>query len=230
MKTILAAALWRAVFRIADGLVLVGRPRLWRAWWVGWRARPSPYRADFAVTLDARSRGLDAGDLVYGEAFVVVARAILRAHGVERGSVVVDLGCGRGAVLIAARWLGAAAHGVEIARPHVDAVAAVLGDAGATVVVDDARAVDLTGATHVWLSWATWSPQVRARVTAGLRALPDGAVVIGVVHGVDDDGFVVVARARAPFSWGVADVVVARRVVAPAAAGDGGAPVPPAPA
>jgi hypothetical protein len=225
MTSIVAAALWRAVFRLVDGLALLGQPRLWRAWWVGWRARPSPYRADFAVALDAQARGLGVGDLVYGEAFVVVARAILRAHGVDRGSVVVDLGCGRGAVLVAARSLGAAAHGVEIARPHVDAVATVLRDAGATVVVDDARTVDLAGATHVWLSWATWSPQARARVTAALRALPDGAVVVGVVHGVDDDGFVVVARARAPFSWGVADVVVARRVVARAATEAGGAPV-----
>jgi len=206
---VVVALFLRAFFRVVDGLLLVTRPGLFRAWWTGWRALPSPY----AVSPDD-ARGDDDGDLVYGEAFVVVARAILRAHSVGPGSVVVDLGCGRGAVLVAARSLGADARGVDICRGHVDVTGPALRAAGANVAVGDARSASvaaLDGATHVWLAWATWSSATRAVVTERLRALPPGAVVVSVVHGVDDDAFAVVARPRAPVSWGVADVVVQRR-------------------
>jgi predicted RNA methylase len=202
---IVVALLLRAFFRVVDGLVLVARPALLRAWWIGWRALPSPY----AVAADVDP---DEDDLVYGEAFVVVARAVLRAHGVGDGSVVVDLGCGRGAVLVAARSLGAAARGVDICHAHVAAAGAALRAAGARVDVADARTTSLAGATHVWLAWATWSATTRAAVTERLRSLSPGAIVVSVVHAVDDDdAFAPVSVTRAPFSWGVADIVVQRR-------------------
>lgn len=210
---VVVALILRAVFRVVDGVALITRPALWRAWWTGWRALPSPY-----AIADDDAHGVDdddRGDLVYGEAFVVVAASILRAHGAGPGSVVVDLGCGRGAVLVAARSLGAAARGVDVVAAHVAAVGTALRAAGATVDVGDARSTSVEGATHVWLAWATWSAHTRAAVTEHLRALSPGAVVVGVVHSVDDAGedgaFEVVARTRAPFSWGVADVVVQRR-------------------
>jgi SAM-dependent methyltransferase len=209
--TVLVAALLRAVFRVVDGVVLLARPALWRAWWVGWRGLPSPYAAPaFAIVLDARRRGADA-DLVYGEAFVVVARGLLRAHGVGPGSVVADLGCGRGAVLLAARSLGAQARGLELNPAHLAVAGPALRAAGAIVDTGDARAADVTGATHVWLSWATWSGETRSLVRERLRALTPGSLVFGVVHGVDDAAFELIARARAPFSWGLAEVVVSRK-------------------
>ena len=202
---VVVALLLRAFFRVVDGLALVARPPLFRAWWTGWRALPSPYAA--AINDDDG----DGGDLVYGEAFVVVARSILRTHGVGSGSVVVDLGCGRGAVLVAARALHAAARGVDVVRAHVDVAGPALRAAGASVGVDDARSASLRGATHVWLAWATWSHATRAAVTAHLRSSSPGTIVVGVVHAVGDDAFEVIATTRAPFSWGVADVVVQRR-------------------
>lgn len=211
--TVIVALLLRAVFRIVDGAALLHAPALWRAWWVGWRGLPSPYRADFASTLAARARGVPEGDLVYGESFVVVARRLLRSVGVGEGSVVVDLGCGRGAALVAARALGAQARGIELSATSVAVVAPALAAAGVDVIVGDAGAVEVDDATHVWLAWATWSDATRARVAVRLRTLRPGAIVVSVVHAVDDAAFVVVARSRAPFSWGIADVVVSRRVV-----------------
>ena len=210
--TVLVAALLRAVFRVVDGVVLLSWPALWRAWWIGWRGLPSPYAPpSFALVLQARHSGGAAEDLVYGEAFVVVARRLLRAHGAGAGSLVVDLGCGRGAVLVAARSLGAQARGLELNPAHLAVAGPALRAAGAIVDAGDARAASLAGATHVWLSWATWSPETRALVARRLRALAPGALVFGVVHGVDDGAFEVVARVRAPFSWGMADVVVSRQ-------------------
>lgn len=205
---VVVALLLRAVFRVVDAVALLPHPALFRAWWTGWRALPSPYAAAQA---SAAGTGDDGGDLTYGEAFVVVARAILRAHGVGPDSVVVDLGCGRGAVLVAARSLGATARGVDTVATHVHIAGPALRAAGASVDVDDARSASLAGSTHIWLAWATWSARTRTAVTERLRALPPGAIVVTVVHGIDDAAFEVVARERAPFSWGIADVVVQRR-------------------
>jgi SAM-dependent methyltransferase len=194
-------ALLRAAYRCADVVVLPGQLR--QAYLHCWRAWPSPYAASSSSS-DPSS--------IYGESFVVVARRILRKHGCSSGSDVVDLGCGRGNVVVAAVSLGAVGRGVDVVAGHVDVVAGALAVVGGAVVVGDAREFDVAGASHVWLSWATWDAELRASVVANLRRLRSGAVVVGVVHGVEADGFVVVDRLRAAFSWGFADVVVSRRV------------------
>ena len=207
-------ALVRVMGRGADAVLLLRWPRLWRLWWRGTTAPPSPWRAAFATVMSARQAGVPLDDLVYGEAFVVAAQALLRRLGVGPGAVVVDLGCGRGGVLVAAAGLGATARGVDLLAGHIDAIGAVASDAGIVVDVGDARSVGdalLADATVVWLSWVTWSAATRAAVTARLRALPPGALVVGIAHGVDDDAFEVVAQPRLWCTWGRADVVVSRR-------------------
>jgi hypothetical protein len=203
----------RFVFRAVD-LAIVSTSTTLRAAYVrGWRGLPSPYRPSFASALVAKERGLSSSSLTYGEAFVCVARAILKRHGADDGgATLVDLGSGRGNVLLAARSLGANARGVELVAEHVAVVGEALRAAGVVVDVADAREAALEGATHVWLSWATWDLAVRSAVTLRLRELKAGAVVVGVVWAVDDPGFEVIERSRAAFSWGFADVVVSRRI------------------
>jgi len=207
-------ALLRVVGRALDGLLLLRWPRLWRLWWRGLTAPPSPWRAGFPAVMTAQKAGVPIDDLVYGEAFVGATRAVLRSVGVGQGSVVVDLGCGRGGVLVAAASLGARAHGVDLFPAHVGAIAAAASAADIVVDVADARAVGealLADADVVWLSWVTWSDVTRARVVTRLRALRPGAVVVGVAWGVDDDGFEVLDRRRLWCTWGRADVVISRR-------------------
>lgn len=183
-----------------------------RAYVQGWRGLPSPYRSSFHSALIAKERGLSSQALTYGEAFVCVARAILRRHGAKAGGVVVDLGCGRGNVLIAARSLEAQARGVDLVTDHLDVVGEALRAAGVAVAAADARDAVVHDATHVWLSWATWDLGVRASVTQRLRALKTGSVVVAFVWPVEDEAFEVIERSRAAFSWGFADVVVSRRI------------------
>ena len=207
-------ALVRVIGRGADAVLLLRWPRLWRLWWRGLTAPPSPWRAVFGAVMTARQAGVPRDDLVYGEAFVIAAQALLRRLDVGPGAVVVDLGCGRGGVLVAAAGLGATARGIDLLASHVDAIGAVASDAGVVVDVGDARNVGdtiLADATVVWLSWVSWSVATRAAVTARLRALPPGALVVGIAHGVDDDAFEVVAQPRLWCTWGRADVIVSRR-------------------
>ncbi len=195
-----AVSFLRIAGRFRDLLFLTGRLRqvYWHCLW----SKPSPYASTSTAPED-----------VYGEAFVVAAAGLLKKHGCGPGSTVVDLGCGRGNVLVAARALGAAARGVDANGVHVDAVKAAFAVVDVAVVVGDARDADVAGASHVWLSWATWPEQVRKEVAAHLAlSLAPGAVVIGVVYGVDADaGFDVVEEVAVGMSWGSADVVVSRK-------------------
>jgi len=207
-------ALVRVLGRGVDALLLLRRPRLWRLWWRGLTAPPSPWRAGFLAVMTAQKAGVPADDLVYGEAFVVAARALLRRLGVGPGAVVVDLGCGRGGVLVAAAGLGAITRGIDLLPAHVEAIGTAASQAGVAVDVGDARHVAdavVADADVVWLSWVTWSPATRAAVTARLRAMKPGAHVVGVAWAVDDDAFEVVMRPRLWCTWGRADVVVSRR-------------------
>ena len=207
---LLSVALLRVVAGVVDGALLLTRPRLLRWWWAT-KTAPSAYALSaFEQRLLTSRHCLVDDDLVYGEAFVSSAWWLLKRHGAGVGSVVVDLGCGRGAVLIAARRCGAEARGVDVVEGHL--LLQHAGDNGVVVQVGDARAADVGDVSHVWLSWATWSAPVRAALTKRLRSLPGGAIVMGVVHGIDDDDeFEIVATTKAWCSWGRADIVVSRR-------------------
>ena len=195
---LLQLALLRVVARAVDAVVLLPRPALLRLWWAGVMAAPSPYTQGFPLLIESRRHGVPVADFVYGEVFVAPTRRLLRRLGVGPGAVVVDLGCGRGAVLVASSSLGARARGDG-----------------------DARQADVADADVVWVSWATWAPSTRLAVRARLHGLRAGALVCAVVHGVDDDlldaglgsdgMFEPVDTVRLWCSWGRATVVISRR-------------------
>ncbi len=209
---------WVAMVRIVAGAVdvawLATRPALLHWWWATKRRKTYQPTSTSLVT----RHGLDESDVVYGEVFVAPTWALLKACGVAVGSVVVDIGCGAGAVLIAARRLGAVARGIDIDDARV--LVAHAAAAGATVVVGDGRDPQVIAAlAHdadvVWSSWLTWSPTAKQALTAQLATcLRPGALWITLGDDVAHAGegaFVVVARTKMWCSWGRADVVVSRK-------------------
>lgn len=218
---LLQLALLRVVARTVDAALLLPRPALRRLWWAGLTSQPSPYAEGFPVLMESRRHGVPVSDFIYGEVFVAPTRRLLGRLGVGPGKVVVDLGCGRGAVLVASSSLGAKSRGVDLLPLHVGAIAVAAGAAGVDVVEGDARLADIDDVFLVWLSWATWSPATRLAVRTRLLGLPPGALVCAVVHGVDDalldggfavDGaFATVETVRLWCSWGRTTVVVSRR-------------------
>lgn len=150
-----------------------------------------------------------AGDeLTWGETPLATAVDFLRAANVTSTSRVVDLGAGRGMVLLAARLLGASARGVELdprrALPAVD----VLANIGATLVVGDARDANLDDATHVFAAWTCMTPETRAVIA---ERIPRDTTLIALTWDPPSSSFAVIARNEASFSWGRATVVTARR-------------------
>lgn len=206
--------LWSMVLdvltRLGDLAVLVWRPRLLFPYLRLWlrEALVSPYRIrrSFDLTLLLQSSGQVFKELMYGETPVHTALWLFHKAGLGRDGHLVDLGAGRGRTLIAARWLGARARGVELLPGHVAIASGPLKRAGAELVTGDATLADLSGATHVFTNWTALTPETRARLIERLRTCRPGTRVLTVTRPVESHGFTVLSRHRVLFTWGLEDV------------------------
>lgn len=194
------------VTRLTDVLLLLWRPRLLRPYLSIWLAERlhSPYRArrTFEVVRALKATGQRFRELIYGETPLLTALLAFRKAGVGPGSRLVDLGAGRGRVLIAARWLGAEARGVELLASHVTSVAAPLERAGITLVEGDATHADLSGATHVFTNWLALTPETKARFVERFRTCAPGTRFITVTRPIESPDFALLSRHWMLFTWG----------------------------
>jgi|SRR6218665_1657775 len=223
----LVVQLWALVLglvtRLTDGALLVWRPALVRPYvgiWLAERMR-SPYRArrSFEVVRALRATGQRMRELIYGETPLMSALWVFRRAGVGPGSRVVDLGAGRGRVLLAARWLGAEARGVELLAEHVKPVAHWLAPAGISLEEGDAARADLTAATHVFTNWLALTPETKARLVERFRTCAPGTRFLTVMHPIEADGFVRLSGHRVLFTWGVERVWIHEHRPSSSAAG-----------
>jgi len=187
--------------RVLDVVVLVPRPRLLWAYFrlVAWHIWRSPYR-DFDSD---RATGME---LTFGETPVFTGIALFRRAGVGPDSLVVDLGAGRGRALLAGRWLGAGARGIELVAEHVRCAGRALAAAGARLEVGNATSVDLDDATHILLTWTVYEPATRARIAERLACCAPGTRVLAVDAPIEREGFATVATTHGLFTWGRAPV------------------------
>ncbi|GEN11279.1 hypothetical protein SAMN05443572_114127 [Myxococcus fulvus] len=204
-------SLWLdAVNRAADLAVLAWRPRLLGPALSLWLREllVSPYRPrrSFEVIRLLQVHGQGFDELMYGETPVHTALGLFQQAGLTAHGHLVDLGAGRGRALLAARWLGARATGIELLREHVTLASAPLSRAGAVLRQGDAALADLGEATHVLVNWTALSPQTRTRLVARLRTCRPGTRVLTVTRPIEAPGFTVRSRHRALFTWGLEPV------------------------
>jgi hypothetical protein len=201
------------VGRALDLLILLARPRLlWpylRVWGAELWASPYKWPRSFEAHRVVKTAGQTLRELMYGEVLLGTAVYLMWRAGVGRESVLVDIGAGRGRALLAARWLGAQARGIELWEPHVKAVGAAVRAAGASLEVGDAAQADLSGATHVLLNWCAFSPETQARLTERFQATcRPGTRFIAVTRPVEGAAFEPVSRHVTLFTWGFERVSV----------------------
>lgn len=208
----IAGLVARPVLRARDLVVARRDPIVRRAYLSLWRAERSlpPYEPSFEAVRRTRGGGLSVASLVWGETPLATAVESLERAGVGPSSTVLDLGAGRGMVLLAARMLGARARGIEIDPRRADPARQILQDAGADLVVGDVREAPLDEATHVWLSWTCMDAALRRTIDEKLAALRSGTRVVALTW-PPGPAFSVVARERALFPWGFVDVLLAER-------------------
>jgi hypothetical protein len=194
-----------AAMRALDLALLLRWPKLLTAYLATWKSayQKSPFaESSFEKVHAARRRGRSQVEFTYGETPVVTGRSIWRRLGVGPQSVVVDLGAGRGRVLIAARTLGAKATGYDLLEAHVDMTRAPLEKVGIEVVCEDAAKVELGDVTHVFLAWTCFTERSRRQVTEHLATLPSGASVVTLDYAIDSDAFETTDERKVWCSWG----------------------------
>lgn len=203
-------------YRALDLLLVAARPRLLWAYlrisWADFWATPYRSRGSFSATLAARRAGQNVAELVYGETPLVTGVWLFRRAGVRRGATLLDVGAGRGRALLAARWLGAEARGVELLAAHVRPVQRTLARVGVRLASGEATSVALAGITHVYLTWTGYSATTRARLEAFLLDLAPGARVLALDQPLRGAGFRLLWRTRAFYPWGLEPVWVYERI------------------
>ena len=202
------------VWRLTEWAILLLAPRLLVANLRIFAAslRDSPYRQrSFRRAFGARRVRQSQGELIYGETPIATVLGALGDVDVGPGTRFVDLGCGRGRVLLAARFLGAEAHGVELLEEHVDAIREPLENTGITLEVGDAADARLDDVDVAFVTWTCMSERSRARLTENLRNLPRGARVLSVTWPIDDDGFETLWMRSIGFTWGRAELYASIR-------------------
>lgn len=206
------------VSRIADLLLLLWRPLLLlaylRIWLAEWTRSPYRYPVSFESRRAIQGTGQSVNELCYGETPMFSALWLFRKAGLKRGDCLVDIGAGRGRALLAARWLGARARGVELLRDHVIPVAPSLRRAGAELSLGDAGTAPLEDATHVYLNWCAFSPETKRRIVEQLLRTRPGTRVIATTRPIDDPRFVQRSRHRALYTWGTEAVWIQEHVPA----------------
>ena len=201
--------------RAVDSLLLLTRPRLL---WCSVRLVVrglirSPYsETGFDRVHLARRANLSKRELVYGETPVFTALRFFRKAGVTRSSSVLDLGAGRGRVLIAARALGAQAKGIELLPEHIQEAAAPLTRIGASLEQGRSQDFRQDNASHVFIAWTCMGEQNRLDLLESLNRLREGTIVIVVTWPIHDPAFCLLSEDRYLFSWGICDLYVYQRV------------------
>ncbi|MFP2925803.1 class I SAM-dependent methyltransferase [Pyxidicoccus sp. 3LG] len=196
--------------RFADLFVLALRPWLLSPYLGLWlrEGLASPYRVrrSFELARLLNASGQSFHELMYGETPLFTGVWLFRKAGLGKGAQLVDLGAGRGRTLLAARWLGARARGVELLPGHVLLASGPLTKAGAELVVGDAMQADLQDATHVFTNWTALAPETRARLVERFRTCRPGTRIVTVTRPVEAEGFTVLSRHRMLFTWGLEHV------------------------
>ncbi len=199
----------RAVLSVGSYGILVFRPRLFSAWVELRKLRHRQDRAEaseFDALVAQKRVGQSAKELTYVDTPPVVGIILCGWAGVGSESSVLDLGAGRGALLLAARFFGAEARCVELLKSRVDPAAPILREVKADLFDGDIADQDLYGVTHVICTWTALSEATRQRVAEEFSRLEKGAKVLVFTFAAEQDDLRLLRKIYVPVPWGF-DVV-----------------------
>jgi hypothetical protein len=200
------------VCRALDLALLLRHPRLLRAYFGVWTAElvRSPYKwpRSFEAKRQVQATGQTVRELMYGELPIFTGVWLFWRAGLRKDSQLIDLGAGRGRALLAARWLGAKARGIELLPGHVNITAGIIGKTGAELLQGDALDAPLDDATHIFVNWTGLSDATRTRLTERFEKLRPGTRVIVTSRPVEDARFRLVSYHLLLFTWGLATAYV----------------------
>lgn len=177
----LSHALYFLAFQVWEfGYVLWKRPtllpHLWRLWEWSWFY--SPYRAAHATTLSSEY------DLTYGELAIPTVDRILDQLNLSSHDHLVDLGSGRGRVVLLAAVRGIHALGIECVPALIQAARYGAGPdlPLAQFSQDNFLHVSLQDATVIWAVGTCWSETTRQQLLQKLLQLSANTWIISLTR------------------------------------------------
>lgn len=172
----------------------------------------SPYEVgEFRYALLTRRRGISKDELIYGDTPIFTSIYLLWLAGIKPGCQFIDLGAGRGGVLMAAKYLGMRSNGFDLNPAHVVLSESVLKPLGIHLNYGDARQEKISNGDIVYLAWTTWSKQTRKDIQKNLSNLALSSRVITLTWPLEEEGFMEIRRGVSLFSWGLANYFIFER-------------------
>ncbi len=175
----------------------------------------SPYRAFYA---DKSKKKIDKHELelTYGEILLPTIDKILRSLQLKSDDLLIDLGSGRGRVVLLAAARGIPAQGIEILPSLVQTAryAAAHHLPLASFVEMDILEADLSKGTVFWLSGTCLQPQTREKIAEKIAALATGTRLVSVSLPLNHPRLVVDVVYHGWTSWGRSPFFI-QRVISP---------------
>jgi len=168
----------------------------------------------YRISLQERPRDLPGGGVAYtyGETPLSPLRRILELTEAGPDDTFLELGCGTGRFsLVASRWLGLKARGVDRIPTFVQRAQAIAQDQGlhnCSFVDADLFDVPWSDASILYLTATTFSPQLVERINDKCSQLSPGARLVTLTHPPQAAGLHQQAMEVLDFSWGPATVFV----------------------
>ncbi len=186
----LGFALWEWSYVLWNRPALL--PALWRSW--EWSLFHSPYSR----------RRPSSGEFTYGEIALPTVDKILTLLNANTNDCMVDLGSGRGRVVLLAACRGIPAEGIELLNNLVKGAQYAQGNDFplARFHENNFLDADLQHATILWVAGTCWTSETHARILEKILALPPGTRVISITRPLQHPRLPVQTVVQGWTSWG----------------------------
>lgn len=154
----------------------------------------------------SKTENLDERNFTFGETTPLTVKLLLQEISPQKGSIVYDLGCGRGIFLFSAYFIFALRGvGIELFDTYVRKsreIAKKLKTAGLIFKQGNITEADLADADIVYFAATSFQADVVEKVTQNLNGTKPGTIIITVHKPLEGENFVLFNEGSFPFSWG----------------------------
>lgn len=161
------------------------------------------------------AEGLEEENFSYGETTALSAKLILQQLDLKPGSVIYDLGSGRGIFLFSSYFLhNLRGVGVELFQTYINKSVKIrnaMKVAGITFRQGNITDADISDADMVYVAGTTYQKDVLEKVIENLKNTAPDTIIIFIHHKLPEDDFVLFDQGNYPFSWGTDQVYFYRR-------------------
>ncbi len=200
---------WAAALTLTELFSLGWQPWWWKLHWSLWKN----FRGLDIGRVVAEHGGDNPGEFSYGETPVLSASKLLAFAPLMPGSRVLDLGCGRGLVVLTAALMGFRAVGLERVSEYLVGAREVAEELGLQADFLEANMLesDWPPAELVFINSTAFPAEFRQGLLQRLEGLASGTVVTTYDWPLPKQNFEELKAFRLPVTWGTVRCGIFRR-------------------